>query len=356
MSTSPAPHPRLGLAILLVAGAAVLPACQAAQAAAPVALAPTAIAVRTVPIERTGAELPIRATGVVVAKEQASLGFKVGGVIARVLVQPGQVVTAGQLLATLDTREIDAQVRQAEVALEKARRDSERAQKLYAGSAATLQVTEDAASAVHVAEQNVAIAHFNRDHAVIVAAGPGRVARRLAEPNTVVGPGTPVVQVNMASAGYVVRAGLIDRDFVRVKPGATADVLLDAYPGRRFKARVIEVAEEPSPVSGVYDVELRLEGPPPRLASGLVAKVELRPAAADPLPIVPIEALVEGDGSSATVFTVTTKGTAHRVPVVLAFLSGGTAAIRTGLEGVERIVTDGAPYLTEGAVVREVAP
>jgi multidrug efflux pump subunit AcrA (membrane-fusion protein) len=160
----------------------------------------------------------------------------------------------------------------------------------------------------------------------------------------------------MAASGYVVRAGLIDRDFVRVRTHALADVTLDAYPGRHFAAHVTELAEEPSPLSGVYDVELRLDDPPARLVSGLVSKVDLHPASTESLALIPVEALVEGDGATASVFTVTSGATAHKTPVTTAFLVGGSVAVRSGLDGVERVVTEGAAYLTEGALVREVAP
>jgi RND family efflux transporter MFP subunit len=357
MSTRAASQNRRGSSLLILVALACAPACRTASAGGLPQSAPVEVrSVRTAPVAREAIARPIRASGMVIAKEQATLSFKVGGVVSRILVQPGQAVTPGQVLATLDTHEIDAQVHQAELGLEKARRDSDRVAKLFAEAALPRQENEDAATALHVAEQNLAIARFNRDHAVIVSAGTGRVARRLVEPNAIVGPGTPVLQVNMASSGYVVRAGLIDRDFVRVSTRSDATVTLDAYPGRTFPARVTELAEEPSPLSGVYDVELRLEKPPPRLVSGLVAKVDIAPAANETMAVVPVSALVDGDGAAASVFTLTAEGTAHKVPVLTAFLNGESAAVKSGLDGVDRVVTDGASWLTEGARVREVAP
>jgi RND family efflux transporter MFP subunit len=331
--------------------------CRAASAGALPQTSSTDVRpVRTTPVDHQAVAHPIRASGVVMAKEQATLSFKVGGVVSRILVQPGQSVGPGQVLATLDTHEIDAQLHQAELAVEKAKRDHERVAKLYAGNAIPLQASQDATTALAVAEQNLDIARFNRAHAVIVSAGRGRVVRRLVEPNAIVGPGTPVLQVNMSASGYVVRAGLIDRDFVRVSARSAASVTLDAFPGRQFKAHLIELAEEPSPLTGIYDVELRLDASPPRLVSGLVAKVDLQPAVTENLALVPVAALVDGDGASASVFTVTSKGTAHKVPVRIAFLSGESATVRSGLDGIDRIVTEGASYLAEGAAVREVAP
>jgi RND family efflux transporter MFP subunit len=333
---------------------ATLAGCSAAGASRAVVVpAPASQRVRTVAVERQAIAPPIRATGVLIAREQATLSFKVGGVVERILVQPGDSVRPGQLLAKLDTGEIDAQVRQAEVALDKARRDQARVASLYNVSAIPRQASEDAESAVRVAVENVEIARFNRDHAVIVAQGSGRVARRLVEPNAVVGAGTPVLQLNVSSSGYVVRAGLIDRDIVRVTRGGKAEVRFDAFAERAFSGTVIELAEEPSQLSGVYDVQIRLDAPPSHLVSGLLAKVELAAPASERLALVPIEALVEGDGRAASVFTIA-DGHARRRRVETAFMLGGRVAVRVGLDGVDRVVTDGAAFLTDGAPAQDV--
>jgi RND family efflux transporter MFP subunit len=345
-----------GASAALVAGAALtLAGCSAAGATKSLVVpAPARQKVRTAAVTEQAVAPPIRATGVLIAREQATLSFKVGGVVERIYVQPGDAVRPGQMLAKLDTREIDAQVRQAEVALDKARRDQARVTSLFNVQATTKQASDDAESALRAAAENVEIARFNRDHAVIVAQGSGRVARRLVEPNAVVAAGTPVVQLNLSSSGYVVRAGLIDRDIVRVALREKADVRFDAFPDRRFAGTVIELAEEPSPLSGVYDVQIRLDDPPPRLVSGLVAKVELTAPAAERLAVVPMESLVEGDGRAASVFTVGRDGRAHRRHVETAFILDRVVAVRAGLEGVDRVVTEGAAFLSDGALTQDV--
>jgi membrane fusion protein, multidrug efflux system len=74
---------------------------------------------------------------------------------------------------------------------------------------------------------------------------------------------------------------------------------------------------------------------------------------------VPIEAVVEADGDSGTVYTIARGAApprARRVPVAIAFVRGAQAAVRAGLEGVTEVVTDGAAYLEDGAPVRIAAP
>lgn len=340
----------------VLAGAGGLAGCSAEARGVTPSPRVEGVRVRTAPVERRVVAPAIHAVGVSVAKAQATLAFKVGGVVSEVRVHAGDRVKKGQLLAALDTAEIDAQVRQAEAAAEKAGRDAKRAQALVDAQALPVERAEDAQTALRVAEQTLTIARFNRAHARLVAETDGRVARRLVEPGMVVGAGTPILQLDRAGQGYVVRAGLVDRDVVRVAFGDAASVALDAFPGRRFTARVSEVAVEPSALSGIYDVELRLDAPPPHLLAGLVAKVDLTPTEGEAVALVPAEALVEGDGDRAQVFILGPDGRARKVPVRTAFLFGGDVAVRQGLEHVERVVTQGAGFLTEGAQAQEVAP
>jgi RND family efflux transporter MFP subunit len=338
-----------------VAGAG-MSGCSAQAEGAKAAAAGEEVRVQLAPVERKVVSPPIHAVGVSVAKDQATLAFKVGGVIAALRVHAGDRVKAGELLASLDTAEVDAQVQQARAAVEKAERDVKRAQALVEARALPTQHAEDAQTALRMARQNLTIARFNKAHARLVASADGRVVRRLAEPGMVVAAGTPILQLDRAGQGYVVRAGLVDRDVVRVALGDAAEVSLDAFPGRTFRAKVSELAVEPSPLSGIYDVELRLDAPPPHLLAGLVAKVEITPATGEALTLVPVEALVEGDGHRATVFTLGADGRATQVAVETAFLLGDEIAVRHGLEHVERVVTRGASFLTEGARAQEVAP
>jgi multidrug efflux pump subunit AcrA (membrane-fusion protein) len=89
-------------------------------------------------ISEAAIALPVTAAGTLASKEEITLSFKVGGVVSRISVDAGATVRAGETLATLDVREIDAAVTRARSAAEKADRDLARAQRLYHDSVFTL--------------------------------------------------------------------------------------------------------------------------------------------------------------------------------------------------------------------------
>jgi multidrug efflux pump subunit AcrA (membrane-fusion protein) len=81
----------------------------------------------------------------------------------------------------------------------------------------------------------------------------------------------------------------------------------------------------------------------------------MRPAAGAEMALVPIGSILEADGDAATVYTLAADGrTAKRLPVTVGFIAGERVAVSGGLEGVSRVVTDGAAYLGDGAAVQVV--
>ncbi len=317
------------------------------------------VPVHIAPVSVDRVAVPVTATGTLGPKEDVALSFKVGGVVARVLVDEGQHVRAGQLLASLDFGEIDPGVTRARAAAEKAERDLARAQRLYADSVATREQVENAETARDAAQAELDAAMFNRRHAEITAPADGVILRRQAEPGELVEAGNTILTLGSRARGQVVRVWLADRDVVRIHRGDAATARFDAFPNRDFEGRITEIAAAADPMTGTYRVEVALGPatiPAAALASGLVGAVEIRPAADQTVTLVPSESVLEADGSHGVVYTLASDGRAAvRRPVTIAFLAGDYIAIAAGLEGAKSVITEGAAYLDNGQAV-EVRP
>ena len=317
--------------------------------------------VRTAPVESV--ELPgsVRSVGVLEPRDEMRLSFKVGGVVDTVAVDAGDRVRRGQLLATIKRAEVDAAVNQATEAAEKARRDLDRAQRLKADEVATEEQVQDLATAYSVARSNLDAARFNARYARIEAPEDAVVLQRLVEANEVVQPGQPVLVLGGASGGWVVRAALADRDAVRVDVGDTAAISFDAFPGREFAGRVTRVGSSADPVTGTFDVELEVAADGARFARGLVARISLAigdgSGTGSRQTVVPVAALVEAQGSTATVYVFDTgAGVARRREVTVGPIAGDRVVIMKGLATGEQVITDGAAWLTDGRPVRLAGP
>jgi len=314
------------------------------DAGAPVNVHTAAIATETV--------VPaISATGTLEPRERIELAFKVAGVVARVSVDEGGTVRAGQSLAAIELREIDAAVERAQSAADKTERDLARARRLYADSVATLSQVQDAETAWNIAAADLETARFNRRYAEIVAPSAGVVLRRLAEPGELVAAGQPVIVLGSRARGSVVRVALSDRDAIRVKVGDAAEVRFGALPGRKFDGEVAELAAASDPLTGTYAAEISVEGAPH--LSGLVAEAQIHPSNGGDHQLIPVESLLEADGTQATVFVLSPDGVhAERRRVTVGPMVGDRVIVLDGLQDRGAVITDGAAYINDGDSVR----
>ena len=295
---------------------------------------------------------PVVASGFISSETEARLSFKTGGVIQRIYVKEGQSVSKGQLLARLNLTEMNGIVEQAHEGLEKARRDYDRALHLYKDTVATLEQFQNAATGLNVAKQQYEIARFNQSYSEIRAGSKGKIVKKLMNEGEIVGPGTPVFFMNAAGTNdWLVKVGIADKDWTRLKIGDAANVKIDAFPDEKFAGFVSQLSQAPDPMSGLYQAEIKLEGNDKALAAGLFAKAEMKPDTGAGYTSIPVDAVVEGSGSEAFVFTVN-GGKAHKQAVKVAFIKDGQVMLASGLDTGAMVITDGSAYLTDGAVVK----
>jgi len=318
----------------------------------PEATAPEPLPVRAALSSSGPAAPPIATTGRVETRDEMRLSFMVGGVIRRFPVQMGERVRKGQRLAEIERTEVAAQVTQAREEAQKAQRDRERGEKLYADQVISLEQLEALRTAAAVSSSQLDAAQFNESYAAIVAPRAGTVLQKLAEERELVPAGQPVVVLGAEERGFVVRADLSDREIVQLALGDHAAVRCDAFPGVVFTGQVSEISTNAERATGLFPVEVRLDETQQRLVTGLVANISIVPAAAarSALTYVPIAAVVEGDGRKASVFVVE-GSTARRRAVEVAFIGPDSVALTTGLEPGVRVVTDGALYLEDGQAI-----
>ncbi|MBD2699090.1 efflux RND transporter periplasmic adaptor subunit [Spirosoma sp. BT702] len=296
---------------------------------------------------------PVVASGLVSSAKEARLSFKIGGIINQMFVEEGQTVRKGQLLATLDLTEINAQVSQAQLAHEKAERDLGRVKSLYADTAATLEQLQNATTGQNVAKQNLTIAQFNRNYAQIRATVDGTVTRKLTNAGEFASAGASVYLISSnRQSDWVVRVGVSDKDWARLRLGNRATIMLDAYPGHTFTGTVSELAQAADPVNKLYEVEIRINPGSVKFAPGLFAKVTLVPAQNRSYTLVPVESIIEGNGKEGFVYVLADdRKHVRKTPVQIGFLENDKVLITNGLTGIKDVVTAGSAFLTEESSV-----
>ena len=315
------------------------------------------IPVKLQPVTSDNEGRVLQYSGLIASNSEARLSFKIGGIISRIYVKEGDHVVAGQLLATLDLTEINAQVQQASQNVEKAQRDENRTNNLYRDTVASLEQVQNTHTQTTVATEALRIARFNQQYAQIRAASSGTILQKLSNEGEYATAGTAVLEFNGADQNdWVVRFGVSDKDWAVLHKGDKAAVTIDAYPDQRFTGQVTKLAEGADASGGTYAVEVTVLPAGHKLAPGLFCTLQLQPPGKQSLTFIPISALAEGDGRTGFVYTLNEdKRSVKKIPVHIAFLQGDRIAVTSGLERVQQVITDGVGYLTEKSVVKLIA-
>lgn len=314
------------------------------------------IAVKTAAVETRNITHDVVGTGMLMSKAESRLSFKTGGVISKIYVKEGDDVKAGQLLATLDLTEINSQVAQADLGVQKAERDLQRAKKLYADTVATLETVQNATTGADVARKTRDIAQFNLRFSEIRAPRSGKILKKLMSEGELAGPGLPLFFINEATANttdWVVRVGVSDRDWSVLRVGNVANISFDAYTNETFSGKITKLADYVDATSGTYEVEISLNTKGKRMATGLFAHTKMQPSASSPMQIIPIEALVEGNGTSGYVWVLNSDNTSvKKMPVKIIQILEKEVGV-SGLTS-SAVITDGSAFLTEKTKVKLV--
>lgn len=337
---------------IMLAALIVLHACNSKKPA-PVT-EDDAVLVKQQPVALVSYSPTLEYSGLIASTSEANLGFKIGGVISKIYVKEGDHVAKGQLLAVLNMTEINAQVQQASAGVDKAKRDVGRIKNLYEDTVASLEQYQNVQTQLSVANESLRIAQFNQEYAQVRATEDGIIIKKLMNEGEVASAGSPVVMMSgTGSSDWVVRFGVPDKEWAILKTGNLADVQIDAYPATAFKGVITKIAQAADPVSGTYEIEVKVLPADKKFAPGLFATIHITTTAPAQVAMIPVEAITEGDGKKGFVYTLNADNrSVTRHAVKIAFLDNDKVAVSNGLENIQQVITDGVSYLTATSTVK----
>jgi multidrug efflux system membrane fusion protein len=335
---------------LAVAASAIFAGCKPADTTAAGPVAPRAVNIRVASVNYSTDVPLIRAPGILARQTEADLSFPLPGLLTSVAVRAGERVKAGQELARLQLDPVEAQLNQANAAVEKIKRDLARVEKLQAERVATLENLQDTRTALAQAEAARSAAEFNRRHSVINAPSDGIILRRTAEPNEIVAAGRPIVSFASEGEGWIAKANLAPRDASRIAVGAKASI--DDYNGGKLSGQIIRISAAVDSLTRTVPVDVQLDSPPVTAHSGQIVSMWIKPSLVPARSTVPLTALRDGNGGKAFVFILEAGATvAKRISVEIEQIDRDRAYLRTPLPANVQVVVSGGQYLNDGTSV-----
>jgi len=342
------------------------------------------LAVEWAEIRLGSTEERISAVGSLVARRSVDIAPKISGRVERVFVQVGDRVKDGQLIAQMDARTFQEDLREAEAALRVAdatlkgeqaelvdlTRKLERARRLVEKQFVsredfdTLDSQRSAAAAqVELARAQItqmlarlANAKLRLSEAQLYAPFAGRVEKRLVDPGAMVNAGTAIAALVDINPVKVI-IPVVEKNYPKISVGQKAIVTCDAFSRQHFEGKVVRMAPVLSQETRTGEVEIEIANPSGQLKPGMFARVDIAIDRRRDVLLAPEGALVKTP-SGHGVFRIAPGGAETAKVQLVTVAAGNTRNGQIEIDGElkpgDRVVTLGANLLKDGQRVRVV--
>lgn len=287
-------------------------------------------------------------TAPIEAFKDAMVIAKVGGEVREILVEEGDDVVAGQLLARLDGDRLRLEMQQSEANLQKLQRDYQRNVDLKDKGLISAGDFEKIKYEMDALEAAFNLARLELSYTEIRAPIDGVISERIIKIGNTIDVNAPTFQVTSLEP-LVSYLHVPEREYRRIDPGQEAMIEIDALAGTRFAARVARVSPVVDPDTGTFKITIEVSDPTRRLKPGMFGRISIvYDMHANALQI-PRSAIIDEAGETA-VFVVE-DDVAHRRNVKTGYTEKGSVEILEGLTDDEQFVVVGQTGLKDGSKV-----
>jgi RND family efflux transporter MFP subunit len=307
-------------------------------------------------------------SGTITPEREASVRAQVGGSVLQTLVDQGQTVRAGQSLARIEAGGLQdvflsarAGVTSASNSADIARRELERAQKLFAAGAIAERDMEQARrgaiaanAALADARARLATAQKQVSNTNVTAPIAGVVSERAVSAGDVVQPGAALFTV-VDPRSMRLEGSVPAEELAQVRLGAPVSFTVNGYPGRTFAGRVTRINPTADPATRQVRILISIPNAEGRLVGGLFATGRLASESRTGM-VVPVTA-VDSRTSAPAVFRIK-GGKVERVAVQLGLRDEGSEQIeiQSGVQVGDTLLVGAAQGITPGTIVKVSAP
>lgn len=286
------------------------------------------------------------------APAEAQVVAKSSGVVLQVLVEEGDQVRAGQVLARIDPDRARLEMERSRATVRKLENNFRRAQELLASKLVSAESVEQIRFDLESAKASYDLAQLELSNTNIVAPITGVVAQRMVKVGNLVALNAPAFRVVDISQLEGV-LNVPERELATLRPGMPLRMVVDAVPGQVFEGRVDRISPVVDSGSGTFRVVCAFEGGG-TLRPGMFGRIEVVYDERVDALTMPRVALLEDEGEPA-VFVVR-ESKAVRVPVELGYVNGELAEVRSGLVEGDDVVTAGKVAIRDGSEVEVINP
>ena len=309
-----------------------------------------------VPVEvakasRSAVTAAFQGTANLVPEAEADVVTKTSGVVLQIMVEEGDRVQAGQVLARLDSDRQRLALKQSEANLRKPENDFKRQEELIGRKLISQDVFDRSRYDLDTQRASYEIAKLELSYAEIRAPIGGVVSKRMVKVGNLIQLNQPLFKIDDFDP-LEAMINVPEREMRLIQAAQPVQMLVDALPGTVFAGAVARVSPVVDASTGTFRVVAQFKDDSGQLRSGMFGRVRIvYDQRADAL-VVPRSALV-GDDKDASVFVVEAD-VAKRRKVKLGYADGGQVEVVDGIAEGEQVVTLGQAALRDGAKVQVI--
>lgn len=287
-------------------------------------------------------------TAPIEADAEAGVIAKVAGEVREILVEEGDDVKSGQLLARLDGDRLRLELMQSEANLRKAQRDYQRNVDLKDRSLISTGDFERIKYEMDALEATYNLAKLELSYTEIRAPINGVIAERFVKVGNTIEVNAITFQVTSLEP-LIAYLHIPEREYRRIARGQTAVIAVDALQGSEFQAIVARISPVVDPGTGTFKITVEVSDPTRRLKPGMFSRInivyDMHPQALQ----VPRSAIIDEAGETS-VFVVEDAKAVRRI-ITTGYANNGNIEVVAGLTGSEKIVVVGQTGLRDGSNV-----
>jgi len=292
-------------------------------------------------------------TAPIEAYAEADVVAKVAGEVRGILVEEGDDVKQGQVLARLDGDKLRLELSESGARLQKLKRDYERNVDLKKKGLISTGDFDKIQYDMEALQASYNLAKLQLDYTQIRAPIDGVVSQRYVKIGNTIEIGDPVFKVTSLDP-LVAYLHVPEREYRNIVEGQPAGIEIDALPGEIIRASVSRVSPVVDPATGTFKITIEISDPGRRIKPGMFGRIGIVYDKHANALQVPRSAIIE-DGGQDSVFVVV-DNKAARKQVTTGYSHKGMVEILDGLGDTDRIITVGQVGLREGATVTIIKP
>lgn len=284
---------------------------------------------------------------------EATVVARVGGEVEEILVEEGETVENGEVIARLDGDRLRLEAERSRANLEKLRQEYERNKELHARQLVSADAYERLKYDMEALEAAYELARLELSYTDIKAPITGVVSERMIKLGNNITQNTPTFRISGLDP-LLAYLHVPERHFNKLVAGQSARVVADALPGSEFEAEVARISPVVDPETGTFKVTVEVVDEAHRLKPGMFTRVYILYDARQNAILIPRDALIEEE-EGTYVFVATEDGKAERREIVSGYTSRGQVEVTEGLDAGDEVVTVGQAGLRDTAKLRVVA-